>query len=199
MQILGESCASLLRAAFEGRPLRGLDVGCGDQQVSRTIAACLPNSRWRACDLYDLPTALEKDPAWGNYRQMADGVLPFADKTFDVVMFCDVLHHVEREKQADLIQEAVRIGNYLLIKDHFALDAYANIMLRLMDLVGNAPYNVRVLATYFTPDRFDALLGVLKLERVSRLHGIDLYRHLPVLQWLISPQWQFIDLLKAPD
>lgn len=197
VRILGDSCATLLQDAFEQRPLQCLDLGCGDQQVSRTIAARLPNSRWLACDLYEPPTAVETDSDWGNYSKMTDGTLPFADGTFDVVMLCDVLHHVERDRQAGLLREAARVGRHLLIKDHFARGAYSRTMLRLMDLMGNVPYGVRVPATYFTPTVFDALTGEAALCRLGRLEGIDLYRHLPILRWLVSPRWQFIELLKT--
>jgi SAM-dependent methyltransferase len=75
--------------------------------------------------------------------------LPFADRSWDTVMFCDVLHHTD--DPIVLLREAARVARHgVVIKDHTVEGFLARPTLRLMDVAGNAPHGVRLTYNYLT-------------------------------------------------
>src|SRR5947209_15100762 len=92
---------------------RVLDVGCGDGTLASLILRDRPDLKWYGIDtLVRSTTAIPV--------QSYDGrTIPFPDLSFDVVLFVDVLHHVD--EPAPLLAEALRVARRgLLIKDHTA-------------------------------------------------------------------------------
>jgi hypothetical protein len=74
--------------------------------------------------------------------------LPFHSKSWDTVMFCDVLHHAD--DAIGMLREAARVARHsVIIKDHLAEGVLARPVLRLMDFVGNAPHGVTLPYNYF--------------------------------------------------
>jgi SAM-dependent methyltransferase len=66
--------------------------------------------------------------------------LPFTDRSWDTVLFCDILHHTERP--VELLREAVRVARHsILIKDH-SVEGWLARPLRFMDVVGNFPHGL---------------------------------------------------------
>lgn len=88
---------------------RVLDVGCGDGIVTEKLQSKL-KLKLSGCDirnylLRDFPFAL----------MTQENKIPYADKSFDTVLFNDVLHHTSRNNQMLLIKEAVRIARKTII------------------------------------------------------------------------------------
>jgi SAM-dependent methyltransferase len=144
------------------RNARLLDVGCGDGLLACMIIRKRPDIALRGIDV--LIRAQNYIPVTA-----FDGrVIPYADASFDVVMFVDVLHHT-----ADpmiLLREAVRVARKaLVIKDHTRNGFLAGPTLRLMDRFGNARHGVALPYNYWSQEEWfkawetlDLTIGVWK-------------------------------------
>src|SRR5271169_4554492 len=88
-----------------------LDVGCGDGTIASLIVQLRPDISLQGVEFLVRPEC--KIPC-----HAFDGVtLPFPERSFDVCMFVDVLHHA-RDLRV-LLREAARVTRtYVLIKDH---------------------------------------------------------------------------------
>ncbi|MDJ1473002.1 methyltransferase domain-containing protein [Cytophagaceae bacterium DM2B3-1] len=173
-----------------------LDVGCGDMIIAESINESLPNTIWQCIDIHPLPEGLENNAKWKKYKTFDGSYIPFADKSFDVITFCDVLHHAG-ENTPVLLTEAARTGKIVLIKDHFEYSYYSRLMLKMMDIVGNWAYGINIPERYFTKKRFSKLCEGAGLEIIDMNNHIQLYEHLPIVRTILSPKWQFIAVLKA--
>src|SRR5690606_1847541 len=107
--------------------------------------------------------------------------LPFANGSFSIGLFADVLHHVPEAYVKQLLREAARVCHILIIKDHVESGLLSRQILRLMDYVGNAGYGISVPRRYLTPTSFAALLEDADCLQDRQQIGVDLYGHLPVL------------------
>jgi SAM-dependent methyltransferase len=112
-----------------------LDVGTGDGQIAKLMAAEAPGAIAWGVDIMARPAS--HVPV-----TLFDGTsLPFEDKSFDVVSFVDVLHHTDDPQV--LLAEAGRVARKaVILKDHLSQTALDHATLRLMDWVGNAPHGV---------------------------------------------------------
>lgn len=95
-------------------PTSILDVGCGEGVVLSTLAPRLQNARVCAVDA----DPVEVEDAQANLPfaevQVADvHELPFEDESFDLVMCCEVLEHVERPYQA--LRELKRVSSRFVL------------------------------------------------------------------------------------
>jgi SAM-dependent methyltransferase len=100
--------------------------------------------------------------------------LPFSDRTFDTVLFCDVLHHMDSPQA--MLQEAVRVARKnVLIKDHVADGWLARPTLRLMDFVGNAPHGVVLPYNYLMKQQWQEVIDSVGLSAVAKSTRLSLY------------------------
>jgi SAM-dependent methyltransferase len=88
--------------------------------------------------------------------------IPFADQSWEFVMFVDVLHHTE--DPMILLREAARVAKKgVLIKDHL-LDAFlAGSRLRFMDTVGNRRHGVALPFNYWRKEQWLSAFRELEL------------------------------------
>ena len=88
-----------------------LDVGCGDGRLDRLVADKRPDISIQGIDVFQRKDAVMP-------MQTFDGEsIPYAEGSFDIVMFVDVLHHAS--KPLTLLREATRVARQaVLIKDH---------------------------------------------------------------------------------
>lgn len=76
-------------------PLRVLEVGCGEGRLAHhLITTCPAPEAFEACDLSIERVAPDLDPRI-RFRQASIYELPFADRSFDLVVCCEVLEHLE--------------------------------------------------------------------------------------------------------
>ena len=125
---------------------RVLDVGCGCGELGRAILdapSCPPAVR--VCGVEQRRRGNEPIDV-----QAFDGLtIPGAERTYDVVMLADVLHHIADPER--LVQECIRVSKRLLIiKDHTVNGVLARQRLALLDWAANAPYGVPCLYRYRT-------------------------------------------------
>lgn len=195
IQILSGIVDELLSDFFADKRIQCLDVGCGDMQLAEEIQNKKRNTIWRCVDLYPLPDHFAHQKRWKKYSRFNGEHLPFADKCFDVVLLADVLHHAD--SVSTLLSEAARISNHIIIKDHFEYGFFFRQILKLMDIIGNWSYGVRIPETYFTPKSFRHLIQSAGLHQLQIIDGISLYRHLPLIQRISPPKLQFVSFLQA--
>ena len=118
-------------------PDRGriLDVGCGDGLLSSLLQQNKPNTSITGIDV------MVRRATHIPVEQFDGRSIPFADASFDAVIFVDVLHHTDAPMI--LLREAVRVAREaVVIKDHTKNGLAADATLRFMDRIGNRRYNV---------------------------------------------------------
>jgi SAM-dependent methyltransferase len=150
------------------RVLAALDVGCGDGSVAAAVLQARPDVSIAGIDVLIRPeTRIHVDAFDGS-------LIPFEDRSFDVVQFVDVLHHTEDPEV--LLREASRVARRaILIKDHLADDFLARPTLRFMDWVGNAGHGVVLPYNYWTRSRWDEAFRRLGLRVEAAIHAVGLY------------------------
>jgi SAM-dependent methyltransferase len=165
-----------------------LDVGCGDGWLADLIMQKRPDVQISGVDVLVRPTT--KIPV----RQFDGEKLPFANRSFDVVMFVDVLHHTENPRI--LLGEAVRTARRsILIKDHTRNGFLANETLRLMDWVGNAQHGVALPYNYWTLDEWRKAFDELNLKPRVWRRKLNLYP--APADWIFGRSLHFVSLLET--
>jgi ubiquinone/menaquinone biosynthesis C-methylase UbiE len=148
-----------------------LDVGCGSGTLGHALLSAnqaLPGLK---------VTGLEKFKRGGEPIPVTlyEGKrFPLEDRSVDVVIVADVLHH--EEEPSVLMQECVRVSRRLVIvKDHQIKGFLAYPRVCLMDWAANVPYGIPCLFRYNTPEQWEAFLKSANLEVTERLNFINLY------------------------
>jgi hypothetical protein len=103
-------------------------------------------------------------------------------------MFIDVLHHTSNAQA--LLEEAGRVGKFILIKDHFKDGVLADATLRLMDWVGNARYGVSLPYNYWPNARWLATFKELGWNFTDMKIELSLYP--APLSWFFDRHLHFI-------
>jgi len=124
-----------------------LDVGCGDGLIDALVREQRPDLRISGVDVLVRPAALIPVTPFDGRR------IPFADKSSDTVLLCDVLHHAEHP--VSLLKEAARVARHsVVIKDHSVRGLLARPTLRFMDFISNAPQGVALPYNYLTESQW---------------------------------------------
>jgi hypothetical protein len=194
LQILADRISATLNALPEEIG-RCLDIGCGDMSLAELLAGKVNGSQWNCIDIHTLPHTLVNELRWQKYQKFDGTHVPFADKTFSCALLCDVLHHASVSDQRDLLIEASRAANHVLVKDHFEYGWLSRQTLRLMDFVGNYGYGISVPERYFRQTTFSEITRAAGLQIQSMEIGISLYQHLPFASFALKSKWQFIAVL----
>ena len=163
-----------------------LDVGCGDGTLARAIMQIRPELDIAGVEIRARPqTAIP-------VREFDGRVLPFADRSYDLVMMVDVLHHAE--EPTFLIRETARVAaRAVIIKDHLTGAWLSQERLRLMDWVGNIGHGVPLRYAYWSPDQWRDAFSHTGLSEVERRDRLGLYR--APLRWLFERRLHFVSRL----
>jgi ubiquinone/menaquinone biosynthesis C-methylase UbiE len=68
-----------------------LDFGCGDMEIASNIHQIIPEINWTGTDIH---LKLDSENFPFKYLQYQDCKLPFQNKSFEIVVMSDVLHHI---------------------------------------------------------------------------------------------------------
>lgn len=128
--------ASLIIKALSGwiKPQETiLDIGCGNGFVSCRLVKAF-NIRIYGCDVLKY---LKVDIPFKHMTSTSK--LPFKNKSFDGVLFNDVLHHMNRDNQAKILKEALRVSNKIII-----IEDKPTITAKFFDYFLNKLYNPKM-------------------------------------------------------
>jgi SAM-dependent methyltransferase len=145
-----------------------LDVGCGDGLIDALITASRPDLDIEGIDVLVRPRSHIQVTSFD------ESITPFPDKSFDIVMFVDVLHHTD--DPSVLLREAKRVARTLVVlKDHTKDGLLAHTTLRLMDWVGNAHHGVALPYNYWPQARWHVACHDLDMAILRWESDLDLY------------------------
>ena len=147
---------------------RVLDIGCGNGQLAAILRNERPDITIEGLDV------LKRANSYIPVRAF-DGVrIPYETASVDVVMFIDVLHHVN--EPIVLMREALRVSKgAIVIKDHLCDGWFARPILKFMDRVSNARYGVALPGNYFRISQWNNMFRALNLKPVEWRQELRLY------------------------
>ena len=145
-----------------------LDVGCGNGIISHNLRQLSPERSFTGIDVLARKTCLIP-------CQIYDGnIIPFAPRSFDYVMFVDVLHHMT--EPAKFLAQAVQIARRgIIIKDHYCENNFDHQTLTLMDWFGNAQYGVALPNNYKSRAQWRQMFNDVELREDVIKTEIPLY------------------------
>jgi SAM-dependent methyltransferase len=165
-----------------------VDVGCGDGRLTATIARLRPDVQVSGLDVLVRPHA--EVPV----RQFDGTAIPCADRSVDVVLFVDVLHHTADPMV--LLREARRVmRTAIVIKDHTCQGLLAKETLRFMDWIGNARHGVALPYNYWTPEQWRRALDELDMRATTWKTDLNLYPG--PARWIFERSLHFLAVLAA--
>lgn len=168
--IFGRRVEALARALARALPVNAtvLDVGCGSGDIAAAIMEKRPDVRISGIDV--LVRQETRIPVTG----FSGGIIPHEDKSFDAVMFVDVLHHAEDPLL--LLKEARRVARLsVLVKDHLSENSIDLFLLKLMDWVGNRPHGVALKYEYWSREKWSDAFEKAGLRQLGLDLGLGIY------------------------
>jgi SAM-dependent methyltransferase len=181
-----------------GVPQSILDVGCGDGGLSSEIARRFGEQ----CPVEGVETFQRRGKEKVKVTSFNGKDIPFEDKTFDVVILCDVLHHVPTVRgQKRLFDECLRVCRRgLVVKDHTEKWLSDRVVLTAMDLAGNFCQGVSSPCNYLDRQRWEGFCRDADVHRAFRREA-PLGLHGEMFSWLTEETpWgsklQFIEFLR---
>jgi SAM-dependent methyltransferase len=164
-----------------------LDVGAGDGLIGAGLARKLGATRAVGVDVRPQHGSALPTVAYDGAR------LPFEDRSFELVVLSDVLHHA-----ADplvLLREALRVASRaVLLKDHLAFSPLTHALLWAMDVAGNLEQGVEVRARYFDPASLRATLEACDGELEQLRWPLEI--HTPALGLVLPSRLHFAASLR---
>lgn len=147
---------------------RVLDVGCGDGLLDQALLDMRPDLRIEGVDVLvrgGTPIPVREFDGWQ---------LPFADGEYDVAMAIDVFHHAADAEALMVEMNRVARGS-LVIKDHLLHGLPSELILRVMDWVGNSRHGVRLPFSYWSEAEWLSAWVRCGIRPVSILSHLGLY------------------------
>jgi SAM-dependent methyltransferase len=167
-----------------------LDIGCGDGAIALALAEARPDVRVTGADVLVRPGARIDVVHFDGVR------VPVPDRSFDVALLVDVLHHTRAPET--LLREALRVTRAgLLVKDHVEKGLLAGPTLRLMDWVGNRYEGVGLTYNYWQQERWAEAWREVGLTVTTEITRLDL--NAPPLSWVFDRSLHFIVRLVPSD
>lgn len=168
---------------------RVLDVGCGDGLIAHLATQKKPSLELQGIDVK------VRNHTHIPVHSFNGTQIPHDDKSFDVVMFVDVLHHTE--EPMILLREARRVARQaVILKDHTRNGLLAGTTLRLMDWVGNARHEVVLPYNYWPRQRWLEAFDELGLRIDTWIKHLGLY---PAPgNWIFGRSLHFMAKLVVP-
>jgi len=161
-----------------------LDIGCGNGELASYLMTVRPDVRVVGLEVFlrlraKIPIAI-----------YSGGVFPFADGRFSSVLVADTLHHIEDSKL--VLEECLRVSQgAVIIKDHFYRNRWERLLLRALDLGGNAAHGIPSINNYFTRVSWQETIDLIHAEEVYRIEEVP-GQYPSTFQWLLGRKIQFV-------
>jgi 2-polyprenyl-3-methyl-5-hydroxy-6-metoxy-1,4-benzoquinol methylase len=167
-----------------------LDVGCGDGLLAKLVGQLRPDLTLEGIDV------LVREGTHVPVRAFDGRHIEAADRSYDAVMFVDVLHHTEDPKV--LFVEAIRVARQcVIIKDHTRNGLLAGPTLRFMDWIGNARYGVALPYNYLSREQWLTMVEELGLKIGKWVDRLQLYPWWA--RWVFERHLHFIARMDVPQ
>lgn len=104
---------------------RALDIGCGIGSITEILKNYY-SLKIEGCDIKNYMTC-KGIP----FKKISKGRLPEYQKKFDTAFLNDVLHHIPKEKQTDLLEQALKVARKVIIfeiKPSFSANIFDTIL-----------------------------------------------------------------------
>ena len=145
-----------------------LDVGAGDGSLASALMARRPDLTITGIDVF------VRDTTAIPVRHFDGERIPHPDKSVDVVLFVDVLHHTHNVDA--LLGEAARVARHsVVIKDHYGDGRVSKAVLRFMDWMGNARHGVVLPYHYQSRREWEGSLARAGLHPVAVRDALGIY------------------------
>jgi ubiquinone/menaquinone biosynthesis C-methylase UbiE len=168
-----------------------LDVGCGSGALGRAIKdspKCPPRVRVTGLEIF------RRGDEFSAVKFYDGQKIPYPDKSFDVVILADVLHHAEDPH--NLICECSRVaGRMLIVKDHKVEGFLARQRISFMDWASNVQYGIPCLYRYYTLKEWKKLVGQIGLEIEAEMDSMKIYPS--VMNFFFGGRIQYMAVLRA--
>jgi SAM-dependent methyltransferase len=169
-----EKRIAVLSQAIVGQLQAGdqvLDVGCGSGILGRAIMDA-PN-----CPAGVKVSGLENHKRGGEAIEVIayDGkTIPLPDRSVDVVILADVLHHEPIPER--LLGEAIRVARRMVfVKDHKVDGLLAQQRISFLDWAANIGYGVKCLYRYPTAQGWREFAGKFPVKIAREISTMDIY------------------------
>ena len=151
-----------------GAPLEVIDVGSGDGYLGAVLQSFRPGTRVTGVETH--VRALTRP---GFEPVVFDGRrLPFGDRTFDVAILSNVLHHAD--DQPALFAETCRVTRRrVIIKDHLARHALDRWKLAALDIAGNRRFGADTQGDYLDREQWTSMFARVPSARVTWYEGLS--------------------------
>lgn len=168
-----------------------LDVGCGSGALGRAIIdspKCPPQVKVTGLEKFRRGDELAVVKFYDGQK------IPYPDKSFDVVILADALHHASDPH--NLIYECSRVvRRVLIIKDHKVEGFLAQQRISLMDWASNVQYGIPCLYRYNTLKKWEKLFGQLDLEIEIKIDSMKIYPS--IMNFFFGGRIQFLAVLST--
>lgn len=147
--------STVTELAALSRPATVLEVGCGEGKLAQHLEAHLHARRFVACDL-SLERVSASPGARIEWQTASIYDLPFAARSFDLVVCCEVLEHLDEPKRGLNELCRVTLGRLLVSTPREPLWRLLNLLRgKYISALGNTPGHVQ----HFSSRELSALVG----------------------------------------
>lgn len=142
--------------------LEVIDIGSGDGYLGAVMQTFRPHTR-----VTGVETHVRAHTRPGFEPVVFDGRrLPFADRTFDVAILSNVLHHADDQRA--LFAESCRVTRRrVIIKDHLARHFLDRWKLAALDIAGNRRFGADTQGDYLNRTQWSAMFATVPTARVT--------------------------------
>ena len=173
----------------KNKKLTVLDFGCGSMNICRKLNKHSFIKQIVGTDIFYFKLKSKKM----QYIQ-SDKFFETNNRSFDLVIAIDVLHHIGIDQAPKILQKLSKISNNIIIKDHFEHGFFSRHLLRFVDFYANYAYGVKIPKKYFNYKSWNKTVKKSSLEEVRLIKNFQ--QHDGLFNLILNKKHHFISILK---